>query len=197
MSISSTKLLVIGSLALAVTAYGGSPGPSEDPNSTPSTKSTTSINEPASPDPTTPERSSEPEVVDPVPPSDTEAAAAVPTVTECIYGGGSWTGTGFMSDGSVGWAAECQQLRDDQLAATPHRCPQTDHYVADLAECGAAPAPENGAVAEPPPAFPEYETSGEAQTHNMCQSHPESVDPAICAELDAKYGPRWRSGSDG
>src|SRR5699024_1566515 len=72
-------------------------------------------------------------------------------VEECIYGGGAWTGTAFMSDGSAQPASECQALRDEQLSKYPYQCPGTNHHVADPSECAAAP----GNAADTVPQGPE------------------------------------------
>lgn len=77
-------------------------------------------------------------------PQPATTASAAPTLVECIYGGGSWTTNGRMSDGSFQWAPECQALHDQQMAANPYRCPQTDHYVPGPEHCG-------GGITAPPP----------------------------------------------
>lgn len=41
-----------------------------------------------------------------------------------------------MSDGSFRTHPACAALRYEQLAKYPYVCPQTDHHVADLLECG-------------------------------------------------------------
>lgn len=69
-----------------------------------------------------------------VPPA-TSAVVAPPTLVECIYGGGAWTTQGWMSDGTYQEHPTCAARRAEQLAKYPHRCPRTDHYVADLSEC--------------------------------------------------------------
>lgn len=101
-------------------------------------------------------------------------AAVGPTLVECIYGGGAWTETGWMSDGSYRYHPQCAALRSEQLALKPYVCPQTDHHVADLSEClyptgipvsPAAPGPsvvDEPTVAEEPPA-PPVEPGGEAE----------------------------------
>lgn len=58
-----------------------------------------------------------------------------PTLVECVYGGGAWTDTGWMSDGTFSYHPECAALRSEQLAKYPYVCPRTDHHVADLSEC--------------------------------------------------------------
>ncbi|QGW25770.1 hypothetical protein GJR88_04211 [Dietzia sp. DQ12-45-1b] len=62
-------------------------------------------------------------------------AVGGPTLIECIYGGGAWTENGFFTDGSYGYHPQCAALRNEQMAANPYRCPQTDHYVPDLSHC--------------------------------------------------------------
>lgn len=66
----------------------------------------------------------------------TSVVVVQPTLVECIYGGGAWTSSGFFSDGTYGEHPTCAALRSEQLAKYPYRCPQTDHQVADLADCG-------------------------------------------------------------
>lgn len=82
-------------------------------------------------------------------------------VEECIYGGGAWTGTAFMSDGSVQPAAECQALRDEQLTKYPYQCPGTDHHVAGPSKCAAGPG----------------------NTENSQPQGPEVGDPCIGADI--------------
>lgn len=65
-----------------------------------------------------------------------------PTLVECIFGGGAWTGQGRMSDGGFQPVPECQSLRDQQMAANPYRCPQTDHYVPGPEHCGGSVSPQ-------------------------------------------------------
>lgn len=66
----------------------------------------------------------------------TGAVAAQPTLVECVYGGGAWTTQGWMSDGTFQEHPACVALRAEQMSQNPYRCPRTDHYVADLSECG-------------------------------------------------------------
>jgi hypothetical protein len=73
--------------------------------------------------------------------ADAAPAAPAPTLIECIYGGGSWTGQGQMSDGSFQSVPQCQALRDQQMAANPYRCPRTDHYVPGPEHCAAPHTP--------------------------------------------------------
>lgn len=63
-------------------------------------------------------------------------AAVGPTFVECVYGGGAWTESALMSDGSFRIHPTCAALRAEQLARYPYVCPRTDHHVADLSECG-------------------------------------------------------------
>lgn len=80
--------------------------------------------------------------------SPTSVMTAAPTLVECIYGGGAWTTQGWMSDGSYREHPTCAALRANQLAEYPYRCPQTDHHVADLADC-AWPGETTGARDRP------------------------------------------------
>lgn len=68
-------------------------------------------------------------------PTAVSPASVGPTLLECVYGGGAWTETGWMSDGTYGYHPQCAALRSEQLDRYPYRCPQTDHQVADLSEC--------------------------------------------------------------
>lgn len=54
---------------------------------------------------------------------------------ECIHGGGAWTSQAWYNDGSYGWHADCQALRDAQLAENPYQCPGTDAQVPDSSYC--------------------------------------------------------------
>lgn len=129
-----------------------------------------------------------------------ENASNRPRLVECIYGGGAWTGTGEFSDGSYGPHPDCQAKRDAQLAENPYRCPQTDWHVPDPSWCtdpskggrpdgGNAPAPAPAPVPAPAPApeEPVYDKSGEAQAHYGCQQG-YIDDPALCREIEQKYG---------
>ena len=117
--------------------------------STDSVSSTTSATSTSETTTTSPE-----EAVTTAPVNDAPASTAVaaePTLVQCIYGGGAWTASGLMSDGTYQIHPECAALREQQMAEFPHRCPRTDHYVRDLSECGAPvelPAPTS-AVTEP------------------------------------------------
>ena len=66
------------------------------------------------------------------------------------------TESGLLSDGSHGYHPQCAALRNEQMARNPYRCPQTDHYVADLSECANPngipfpPEVQNAATADSP-----------------------------------------------
>lgn len=140
--------------AFAVVAGCGSDDSSPDDASTlgSSTTATSSSTSATSTSETTATSSEEAGTTAPV--NDAPASTAVvaePTLVQCIYGGGAWTASGLMSDGTYQIHPECAALREQQMAEFPHRCPRTDHYVRDLSECGAPvelPAPTS-AVTEP------------------------------------------------
>ena len=102
-------------------------------SSTISSSSTSSVPETSSSEPR-PAAEAEPSLAD-APLTNTAESTAEPTLTECVYGGGSWTTNGLYSDGTIRWAQECQNLHDEQMAKYPYRCPQTDHYVSDPSQC--------------------------------------------------------------
>lgn len=102
-------------------------------SSTISSSSTSSVPETSSSEPQ-PAAEAEPSLAD-APLTNTAESTAEPTLTECVYGGGSWTTNGLYSDGTIRWAQECQNLHDEQMAKYPYRCPQTDHYVSDPSQC--------------------------------------------------------------
>ncbi|WP_295627453.1 hypothetical protein [uncultured Corynebacterium sp.] len=128
-----------------------------------------------------------------------EPVAAEPHFVECVYGGGSWTGTAEYSDGSYGPHPDCQALLDQQVAENPYVCPQTDWRVPDLSWCsdpsrgglhtpGAGRnAPDPAWTGVPDPVDPTYDSSGEAQSHHGCQQG-YIDDPALCGEMEQKYG---------
>ena len=102
-------------------------------SSTISSSSTSSAAESSSSEPQ-PAAEAEPSLAD-APLTNTAQSTTEPTLTECVYGGGSWTTNGLYSDGTIRWAQECQNLHDEQMAKYPYRCPQTDHYVSDPSQC--------------------------------------------------------------
>ena len=102
-------------------------------SSTISSSSTSSAAESSSSEPQ-PAAEAEPSLAD-APLTNTAESTAEPTLTECVYGDGSWTTNGLYSDGTIRWAQECQNLHDEQMAKYPYRCPQTDHYVSDPSQC--------------------------------------------------------------
>ncbi len=71
----------------------------------------------------------------------TAPPVTAPTFVECLYGDDAWTNLALMSDGSWQWTAACRLKRDEQLGATPPRCPHTDQQAADPAQCETDPAP--------------------------------------------------------
>ena len=102
-------------------------------SSTIRSSSTSSAAESSSSEPQ-PAAEAEPSLAD-APLTNTAQSTTEPTLTECVYGGGSWTTNGWYSDGTIRWAQECQNLHDEQMAKYPYRCPQTDHYVSDPSQC--------------------------------------------------------------
>lgn len=84
----------------------------------------------------TPVSTQPPAASSPVQQAPASTAAAGPTFVECVYGGGAWTESALMSDGSFRIHPTCAALRAEQLAKYPYVCPRTDHQVADLSECG-------------------------------------------------------------
>ncbi|MGV0405500.1 hypothetical protein [Corynebacterium aurimucosum] len=102
-------------------------------SSTISSSSTSSAAESSSSEPQ-PAAEAEPSLAD-APLTNTAESTTEPALTECVYGGGSWTTNGWYSDGTIRWAQECQNLHDEQMAKYPYRCPQTDHYVSDPSQC--------------------------------------------------------------
>ncbi|MEB8326000.1 hypothetical protein NGF75_08365 [Dietzia kunjamensis] len=135
---------------------------------------------------TTVERKPETDTAATEAPAAANPAAAGPTLVQCIYGGGAWTGSGWLSDGSAALHPQCEALRSEQLAEYPYQCPQTDQQVADLADCAnssdvtVAPETQNpsvgealGVTAEPvePPVEPTSEPeSGEAPEVDPCEA---------------------------
>lgn len=134
------KLAAASVLVLALAGCGGEtaeqvPEPSGETSTTSSSSTSSSSTSSSSAtsvptDPTTvPPRAGREGV------PETSAAATAPTLVECIYGGGSWTSQGLMSDGSYAEHPTCAALREEQLAKYPYVCPHTDHHVADLSQC--------------------------------------------------------------
>lgn len=124
-------------------------------NSTISSSSTSSAPETTSSEPQ-PTAEAEPSLAD-APLTNTAESTAEPTLTECVYGGGSWTTNGWYSDGTIRWAQECQNLHDEQMAKYPYRCPQTDHYVSDPSQCS-SPAGSGASDSDYDPSIPAYMT---------------------------------------
>ena len=124
-------------------------------SSTISSSSTSSAPETTSSEPQ-PTAEAEPSLAD-APLTNTAESIAEPTLTECVYGGGSWTTNGLYSDGTIRWAQECQNLHDEQMAKYPYRCPQTDHYVSDPSQCS-SPAVSGASDSEYDPSIPAYMT---------------------------------------
>lgn len=169
-----------------------------DTTSTPTTTAATTTS-PSSTTATPAATSEEPILDSPAAPSEKDGVqtAAAPTVVECLYGGDSWTTTAFMSDGTVQWAAECQKLRDDQLAAYPYRCPGTDHPVTDPSLCESNRPREMQPPQETQPlpeadTTPVYDNITDAQAHSLCHNQPGTIKEDECAALDAKYDPKPR-----
>lgn len=124
-------------------------------SSTISSSSTSSAPETSSSEPQ-PAAESEPSLAD-APLTNTAESTAEPTLTECVYGGGSWTTNGLYSDGTIRWAQECQNLHDEQMAKYPYRCPQTDHYVSDPSQCS-SPMGSGTSDSDYDPSIPAYMT---------------------------------------
>lgn len=124
-------------------------------SSTISSSSTSSAPETTSSEPQ-PTAEAEPSLAD-APLTNTAESIAEPTLTECVYGGGSWTTNGLYSDGTIRWAQECQNLHDEQMAKYPYRCPQTDHYVSDPSQCS-SPAVSGASDSDYDPSIPAYMT---------------------------------------
>lgn len=135
---------------------------------------------------TTVERTPETDTAATEAPAAANPAAAGPTLVQCIYGGGAWTGSGWLSDGSHGYHPQCAALRSEQLARYPYQCPQTDQQVTDLADCAnsssvTVPSETHnpseveapGVTAEPvePPVEPTPEPeSGDAPEADRCEA---------------------------
>ena len=124
-------------------------------SSTISSSSTSSAPETTSSEPQ-PTAEAEPSLAD-APLTNTAESTAEPTLTECVYGGGSWTTNGWYSDGTIRWAQKCQNLHDEQMSKYPYRCPQTDHYVSDLSQCS-SPAGSGTGGSDYDPSIPAYMT---------------------------------------
>lgn len=124
-------------------------------SSTISSSSTSSVPETSSSEPQ-PAAEAEPSLAD-APLTNTAESTAEPTLTECVYGGGSWTTNGLYSDGTIRWAQECQNLHDEQMAKYPYRCPQTDHYVSDPSQCS-SPMGSGTSDSDYDPSIPAYMT---------------------------------------
>ena len=126
-------------------------------SSTISSSSTSSAPEPSSSEPQ-PTAEAEPSLAD-APLANTAESTTEPTLTECVYGGGSWTTNGWYSDGTIRWAQECQNLHDEQMAKYPYRCPQTDHYVSDPSQCSSPVGNgTGGSDSDYDPSIPAYMT---------------------------------------
>ena len=124
-------------------------------SSTISSSSTSSVPETSSSEPQ-PAAEAEPSLAD-APLTNTAESTAEPTLTECVYGGGSWTTNGLYSDGTIRWAQECQNLHDEQMSKYPYRCPQTDHYVSDPSQCS-SPVGTGTGDSDYDPSIPAYMT---------------------------------------
>ena len=124
-------------------------------SSTINSSSTSSAAESSSSEPQ-PAAEAEPSLAD-APLANTAESTAEPTLTECVYGGGSWTTNGLYSDGTIRWAQECQNLHDEQMSKYPYRCPQTDHYVSDPSQCS-SPVGTGTGDSDYDPSIPAYMT---------------------------------------
>lgn len=114
-------------------------------------------------------------------------AVPAPTLVECLYGGGSWTSQGLMSDGSYAEHRTCAALREEQLATFPYVCPQTDHHVADLSDClhptgipvpSDAPSPAVGTAEPEPEPEPEAPSTEDLPSQSAPPGSPAGV-PAV------------------
>ena len=145
--------VALSSLVLAAGCGGESP---TDAPASESTSSSSSSTRSSTSKTTTSETTPETEAGGSKTPSAISPAAAGPTLIECIYGGGAWTTSGWMSDGSHEYHPQCAALRNEQLARYPYVCPRTDHHVADLSECAyptgipVPPAPRDPAAVDQP-----------------------------------------------
>jgi len=174
------------STLVLVAGCGGEPATGE-PTSTDTTTSKSSTRTTTSKSTTTTvERTPEKEAAATGAPVAATPAATGPTLVECVYGGGAWTESGWLSDGSHGYHPQCAALRSDQMARNPYRCPQTDHYVAGLSECAnpngipvppeeqnspAVEKPEETVEPVEPPAEPPVEPgAGEATEADPCET---------------------------
>lgn len=72
------------------------------------------------------------------------AAPPAPTLVQCIFGGGSWTGNGLFSDGVYRPAAQCETMRQQEIAEKPYVCPGTDHRVPGPEHCQLSLEPRTG-----------------------------------------------------
>lgn len=175
---------VLSTLVL-VAGCGGEPA-TDEPTSTETTSSSSTRTTTSKSTTTTVERTPETATAPTGAPAAATPAAAGPTLVECIYGGGAWTESGWLSDGSHGYHPQCAALRSDQMARNPYRCPQTDHYVADLSECAnpngipvppeeqnspAVEKPEETVEPVEPPAEPPVEPgAGETPEGDQCDA---------------------------
>ena len=73
-------------------------------------------------------------------PENTAPVAVEPTLVECMFAGGSWTESGYMSDGSIQYHPDCAARQAEFFESNPYRCPQTDHRVPGPEHC--LPLPE-------------------------------------------------------
>jgi len=119
-----------------------------------------------------------------------EPAEAEPTVIECLQG---VPGPALWTDGTTAFSQDCF----DTLTAGrgEYRCPRTDHYVHDPAECGtSSPDPATIPYADGgtcPAALCGYgydengnpnPSSGEIQTQGGCEEG-YITDPELCAAV--------------
>lgn len=128
----STLVLVAGCGGEATNAE---PTGADTTSSSSSTRTTSSKTTTTTTTTTTVERTPETDTAVTEAPAGFNPAAAGPTLVQCIYGGGAWTDSGLLSDGSHGYHPQCAALRSEQLAKYPYQCPQTDQQVADLSDC--------------------------------------------------------------
>lgn len=68
-------------------------------------------------------------------PAPAPAAPAEPTFVECLFAGGSWTGSALFSDGVYRFDDRCAALQEQQFAENPYKCPGTDHRVPGPEHC--------------------------------------------------------------
>ncbi|MBS7549471.1 hypothetical protein [Dietzia massiliensis] len=155
----------------------------DEPTSTETTSSSSTRTTSSKTTTTTVERTPETDASATEAPAAANPTAAGPTLVQCIYGGGAWTDSGLLSDGSHGYHPQCAALRSEQLAEYPYQCPQTDQQVADLADCANSSSvtvpseTQNPSEVEAPgvtaePVEPSVEPTSEPETGDAPEANP-------------------------